>query len=58
VSTGEVYLAPTWTRGKALWRVELLAKPRNGSVLVRWLAGPLSGREARLGTKTLVREAK
>ena len=50
---GDVLRAPAWTKGRAWWEVEVLARPRNGCVLVRWKEGTLRGREARLIAKTL-----
>ena len=55
---GDVLKAPAWTKGRAWWEVEILKRPRNGCVLVRWREGPLRGREARLETRTLRREAR
>ena len=59
MTPGETYLAPNWEwepKGVDLpqwWRVEVLSRPSHGGVRVRWLAGPLAGREARLVAKTL-----
>lgn len=55
LSTTATYTAPSWLPGNNRWPVEQLAKPHHGNVLVRWQAGPLKGREARLGVKTLVK---
>ena len=55
---GDVVKAPAWTKGSAWWEVEVLKRPRNGNVLVRWREGPLKGREARLVAKTLRREGE
>ena len=49
------HTAPGWGKGETHWRVELLGKPRNGNVLVRWVTGPLKGREARLVWKALTK---
>jgi hypothetical protein len=48
-----VATAPAWTKGSAYWKVEVLGPTRNGNVLVRWLEGPLKGKEARLQARTL-----
>lgn len=57
---GDYATAPSWF-GPARLPVEILERPRNGLVLVRWLAGPLgpskrtgaAGREARLAASTV-----
>ncbi len=38
------------------WRVKIQERVWNKTVLVKWLAGPLSAREARLDPKTLKRK--
>ena len=57
VIPGQIYLAPRYQVGvkgpRQWWRVEILSKPRHGNVRVRWLAGKLVGKEARLEARTL-----
>jgi len=57
MKAGEICTAPGWSKGTCRWRVEVLGRGRNGSTPVRWLDGPLRGREARLETKTLRKES-
>jgi hypothetical protein len=53
MTRNSVYLAPYWGRGSAWFQVRILACPSRGNVLVKWLTGPLQGREARLATRRL-----
>lgn len=59
IKAGDVATAPSWS-GPARWPVKVLERPKatrhSGGetlVLVRWLGGPLKGRDARLRAATV-----